>query len=104
VPRTVTVSVEVDEAVPEMVTDDGENEQVAPAGDVIAQVRLTAPVKPPPGVTVTVLVPVVAGKVIVIGVPETPRLGTAAELTVREMAAVAVTLPVAASAPFTVTV
>ena len=88
--------------VPAIVTGVGEREQAAPVGVAIVQVRLTAPVSPPPGVTVIVLVPDVAvGKVIEIGVAARKRLGTP---TANEMATVPVTFPVRASAPLIVTV
>ena len=66
----VTVRVAVTAAVPAMLTEDGTEQVaglVAPAGLVVtAQVRLTVPLKPPVGVTLTVeVLPVVAAATIV---------------------------------------
>jgi acyl dehydratase len=65
------VKVEVCAAVPAMVTDVGERLQVAgslAAVGLIEQVRATAPVNPPEGVTVMVeVLPVVAPGLTVIG-------------------------------------
>ena len=94
--------------VPLMVTDDALNAQVgtktAPVGPVTTHARLTAPVKPPLGVTVIVLDPVVAGSAIEIAAPESEMPGVAVALTVKASGVDAVTLPVATSAAFTVTV
>jgi len=78
------VRVAVPGALPVMLTGDVEPKLrvggfFAPAGlDVMAAVKATLPVKPPAGVTVTVVVsPVVAPAVTVIGLPLTLMLGGA---------------------------
>ena len=89
-----------------IVTDAGVNEQVgtdiAPVGPVTAQVKATAPVKPPLGVTVTVLVPDVPGELILTVVPATAIAGAVVPLTVSARDPVAVVTPVAAALTATV--
>jgi hypothetical protein len=80
---------------------DGLKEAVTPLGKPEAD-RLTLPVNPFCGVTVTVLVPLAPWvMVILLGDAETEKLGTGAGLTVRENAVVLVKLP---EVPVTVTV
>jgi hypothetical protein len=100
-----TVSVEVVEVVPEIVTVVGFNEQVgtgtAPLGPVIEQVRFTAPVKPPPGVTEMVLVPVEPAAMVEMLVPAIAMEGADLTVTVKDVEAV--TFPVTASEALTAT-
>jgi hypothetical protein len=101
-----TESVEVAEVAPEMVTEAGLKEMlgtdVTPLGPVTVPVRLTAPVKPPPGVTVIVLVPVDPAAMAAMLVPAMAIDGM--DLTVAVTEVEAVTLPVTASAASTDTV
>jgi len=98
VESAVIFSVLVTAVVPEIVTGVGANAQVgadsAPLGALTVQVRFTAPVKPPPGVTVMVPEPVVAGRVMEMGEPATESVGVLVEATVTVIGAVPTTLPV----------
>jgi hypothetical protein len=76
--------------------------QVRPDVEV-AQVRVTAPAKPPEGVTEIVEVALAPGLAIVAEVAASVKDGTGAVLTVSGMVVEAVILPVAASAPVTAT-
>jgi acyl dehydratase len=83
-----TVSVAVAAEVPLIVVlvDEQVGEAVAPAGPVTTQVRFTAPVKPPNGVTVMVALMEAPGlaRVRLTG-PVTPIFGTGTPLTVMPM-------------------
>ena len=80
---------------------------VAVAGSQVrpeaVQVRVTAPVNPPDGVTAMLEVALAPGLEIVAGVAASANAGTAAALTVSGMVVEAVMLPVAASTPVTAT-
>ncbi len=76
---------------------------VAPVGpEVTAQVRVTAPVKPPDGVTVMVEAAEAPGLEMATGVEEMAMDGMTAALTVTGTVVEAAILPVAASTPLTV--
>ena len=96
-----TVSVEI--AADEPVTLVAEAEQVSPVGDpVTVQAKFTWPVKPPEGVTVSPVVPLLLA-VTVIGPPLiSAKLGAA--LTMIETLVLDAILPVAASEAVTVAV
>lgn len=102
------LSVALAGAVPEIVAvaDWQVGAEAAPLGlAVTAQVRVTAPVKPPEGVRVTVEAAEAPGLAIVTGVAEIVRDGTTgAALTVTGTVVEAVILPVAASTPLIVNV
>ena len=99
----VVVTVNVDGVADEIVMLATGAEQVSPVGELLtAQEKLTWPVKPPDGVTVSVLVPLLPAVTVMPPPLVSPMLGAA--LTVIWTVVVAVIFPVAASAAVTVAV
>ena len=101
------LSVAVAGAAPEIVAvaDEQTGAETAPLGlAVTAQVRVTVPVNPPDGVSVTVEAAEAPGLAIVTAVADIVRDGTTAAPTVTGTVVEAVISPVAASTPLTVSV